>query len=102
MRALRLILLALVFALADAAIPAVPDALEACDEVDDVGHPVTRRDTQEQPLARLPVPARCAPVSVTTLRPLVRRVAPARRVATRPLRKIPLVVEPASAPEEQS
>jgi len=102
MRALRLILLALTFALADAAVPVASDALEACDEVDEVGHTVTRRDSQEQPLAQAPAPARCAPATVATLRPLVRRVAPARRIVTRPLRKIPLVVEPASAPEDQS
>jgi hypothetical protein len=102
MRTLRLILLALAFAVADAAVPATPDALEVADEVDEVGHPVTRRDTQEQPLTRLPVPVTCAPANAVTLRVVPRRVAPARPVGRAPLRKIPVVAEPSSAPDEQS
>jgi hypothetical protein len=102
MRTLRLILLTFAFAVADAAVPAPPDALEVADEVDEVGHPVTRRDTQEQPLARLPVSARYTPARVTTSRLIPHRVAPVRPVARAPLRKIPVVAEPASAPEDHS
>ena len=99
MRTFRMILLALAFAIGDAAVPATPDALEVADEVDEVGHPVARRDAGGQTLARLPVPAKCAPASAAVTRP--RRVAPARPVARSPLRKIPVVAEPAAALEDQ-
>lgn len=101
MRTLRMILFALAFAAADAAVPATPDALEVADEVDEVGHPVSRRDTGEQTLARLPVPAKCAPASAAVTRPGPRRVAPARPVARSPLRKVPVVAESAAALEDQ-
>jgi len=101
MRTLRMILFALAFAAADAAVPATPDALEVADEVDEVGHPVGRRDTGEQTLARLPVPAKCAPASAAVTRPRPRRVAPARPVARSPLRKVPVVAESAAALEDQ-
>ena len=101
MRTFRMILLALAFAVGDAAVPATPDALEVADEVDEVGHPVARRDNGEQPLARLPVPAKCGPTSAAVTRPGPRRIAPARPVARSPLRKIPVVAEPAAALEDQ-
>jgi hypothetical protein len=100
MRTLRMIFLALAFAVADSAVPATPDALEPVDEVDEVGHPVARRGAPEQTLARLAAPAKYAPVRVAT-RPRIRRATPARSVARSPLRKIPVVADPASTLEDQ-
>jgi hypothetical protein len=102
MHTLRTILVMVLFAAADMAMPVAPTALEAHDEAEESGHHGSRRNGSGRRMIRLPAPQTRDHVHVVRPATTARRVSPARSPAQHPIRKVPPVAsDPASALEDQ-
>ena len=102
MHTLRTILVCLAFAAADMAMPAVPNALEVIDEVDESEFHAARRGAHGRRL-RLPAPRTPDHVRIAPSPTRSPRLAPSRPAAHRSLRKAPPAAssDPAPAIEDQ-
>jgi len=102
MHTLRTILVCLAFAAADMAMPAVPNALEVIDEVDESAYHSSRRGAPGGRMLRLPAPRTRDHVRIAPSPTGSRRVS-TRLAAHRSLRKVPPAAssDPAPAIEDQ-